>query len=63
MTDAVVCPIYFLHYENYVKRNGVDGFYITPTGYKFFMYVKNQPADVSSVMSLPENDASASMAS
>ena len=41
MTEAVVCPVYFLHYENYVKRNGVDGFYITPTGYKFFMYVHN----------------------
>ena len=41
LTDAAVCPVYFLNYENYVKRNGVDGFYITPTGYKFFMYVRN----------------------
>ncbi len=63
MTDAAVCPIYFLHYENYVKRNGVDGFYITPTGYKFFMYVKNQSEDVSSVVSLPEHETSVSAAS
>lgn len=63
MTDAAVCPIYFLHYENYVKRNGVDGFYITPTGYKFFMYVKNPSAGESSMVSLPENETSVSAAS
>lgn len=63
MTDAAVCPIYFLHYENYVKRNGVDGFYITPTGYKFFMYVKNPSVEVSSAVSLPENETSVSAAS
>lgn len=51
MEEAVVCPIYFLRYENYLKRNGVDGFYITPTGYKFFMYVKNDAETESSEVS------------
>lgn len=45
MAEAVVCPVYFLHYENYIKRRGIEGFYITPTGYKFFMYVHSGCAD------------------
>lgn len=37
MATGAVCPIYYYN-DSYMMKTGLNGFFATPTGYKFFMY-------------------------